>query len=83
MRRRAVPTWRKDAFAVAALQPPRDAWITRHGTPPADSSPDRPTDRPTDFIFTQHGRRLAATLLRNGPVVATTAAGLRDGAATR
>jgi site-specific recombinase XerD len=36
------------------------------------------TGRPTHFLFTEHGRRLGATRLRNGLLAAITAAGLTD-----
>ena len=36
------------------------------------------TGKPTDFMFTEHGRRLGATRLRNGLLAAVAAAGLQD-----
>jgi integrase len=53
-----------------------DSWTQRRAT-------HRPIPHPrtghlTDFLFTEHGRRLGATRLRNGLIAATTAAGLLD-----
>jgi integrase len=60
-----------DAATLAAL----DEWARHRGT-------HRPVPHPrtgtlTDFLFTQHGRRLGATRLRNGLLAAVRAAGLR------
>jgi integrase len=59
------------AATVAAL----DEWASRRGV-------HRPLPHPrtgvlTDFLFTQHGRRLGYTRLRNGLLAATESAGLR------
>ena len=59
------------AATVAAL----DEWVTQRG-------PHRPLPHPrtgelTDFLFTQHGRRLGYTRLRNGLLTAAEATGLR------
>ena len=59
------------AATVAAL----DEWVTLRGA-------HRPLPHPrtgvlTDFLFTQHGRRLGYTRLRNGLLAAAEAAGLR------
>jgi integrase len=65
------------AATVAAL----DEWVSYRGA-------HRPLPHPrtgmlTDFLFTQHGRRLGHTRLRNGLLAAAEAAGLRapDGGA--
>ena len=59
------------AATLAAL----DEWVTLRGA-------HRPLPHPrtgvlTDFLFTQHGRRLGYTRLRNGLLAAAEAAGLR------
>jgi integrase len=54
-----------------------DVWTRRRGT--HRPIPHPRTGRATDFLFTEHGRRLGATRLRNGLVTATSAAGLLDG----
>lgn len=59
------------AATTAAL----DEWVTHRGV-------HRPVAHPrtgvlTDFLFTQHGRRLGYTRLRNGLLAAAQAAGLR------
>ena len=59
------------AATVAAL----DEWVTQRGS-------HRPLPHPrtgelTDFLFTQHGRRLGYTRLRNGLLTAAEATGLR------
>jgi integrase len=59
------------AVTVATL----DEWVTHRG-------PHRPLPHPrtgvlTDFLFTQRGRRLGYTRLRNGLFAATESAGLR------
>ena len=66
---RAVPL---NPATLAAL----DTWA-------AQREPHRPiphprTGRPAHFLFTEHGRRLGATRLRNGLQAAITAAGLTD-----
>jgi integrase len=53
-----------------------DAWTQHRGT--HRPIPHPRTGRPTDFLFTEHGRRLGATRLRNGLAAATTAASLLD-----
>jgi hypothetical protein len=53
-----------------------DEWSERRG--PHRPIPHPRTGRPTDFLFTEHGRRLGATRLRNGLIAAATAAGLVD-----
>jgi integrase len=65
------------AATIAAL----DEWVTHRGA-------HRPLPHPrtgalTDFLFTQHGRRLGYARLRNGLLAATASAGLRapDGGA--
>jgi hypothetical protein len=65
---RAVPL---DAPTLAAL----DQWATGRG--PHRPIPHPRTGKPTDFLFTEHGRRLGATRLRDGLLAAVTAAGLR------
>ena len=65
---RAVPL---DAPTLAAL----DQWATGRG--PHRPIPHPRTGKPTDFLFTDHGRRLGATRLRGGLLAAITAAGLR------
>ncbi len=54
---RAVPL---DAPTLAAL----DVWAASRGV--HRPIPDPRTGKPTDFLFTEHGRRLGATRLRNG-----------------
>ncbi|EUA16051.1 phage integrase family domain protein [Mycobacterium xenopi 4042] len=59
------------ATILAAL----DEWVTLRGV-------HRPLPHPrtgafTDFLFTQHGRRLGYTRLRNGLLAAAETAGLR------
>lgn len=53
-----------------------DAWTQHRGI--HRPIPHPRTGRPTDFLFTERGRRLGATRLRNGLTAATTAAGLLD-----
>jgi integrase len=67
---RSVPL---DAPTLAAL----DAWTAQRR--PHRPLPHPRTGGPTDFLFTQHGRRLGPTRLRNGLLTAIEAAGLRDG----
>lgn len=67
---RSVPL---DRPTLAAL----DAWTAQRA--PHRPLPHPRTGTPTDFLFTQHGRRLGATRLRNGLLTAIEAAGLRDG----
>ena len=64
---RAVPL---DAPTLAAL----DQWATGRGA--HRPIPHPRTGRPTDFLFTEHGRRLGATRLRNGLLTAISSAGL-------
>ena len=66
-----------DATALAAL----DQWIGQRG--PSRALPHPRTGTVTDFLFTNHGRRLGPTRIRNGLIAASAAAGLRaaDGAA--
>jgi len=66
---RTVPL---DEPTLAAL----DAWAVRRGG--HRPIPHPRTGRPTDFLFTEHGRRLGATRLRNGLLAAVAQAGLRD-----
>lgn len=66
---RAVPL---NPATLAAL----DTWAAqRTGHRPI---PHPRTGRPTHFLFTEHGRRLGATRLRNGLLAAIIAAGLTD-----
>ncbi|WP_220454061.1 tyrosine-type recombinase/integrase [Nocardioides immobilis] len=65
---RSVPL---DEAILAAL----DQWAQRRGV--HRPIPHPRTGRPTDFLFTEHGRRLGATRLRNGLLAAAEAAGLR------
>lgn len=53
-----------------------DSWTQRRGS--HRPIPHPRTGRKTDFLFTEHGRRLGATRLRNGLIAASTAAGLLD-----
>lgn len=64
---RAVPL---DRPTLAAL----DQWAAGRGT--HRPIPHPRTGRPTDFLFTEHGRRLGATRLRNGLLTAVSSAGL-------
>jgi integrase len=64
---RSVPL---DADTVAAL----DAWAEHRGQQRPDPHPR--TDRPTDFLFADHGRRLKAWRIRTGLRTAATTAGL-------
>lgn len=66
---RTVPL---DEQTLAAL----DEWAHRRGG--HRPIPHPRTGRPTDFLFTEHGRRLGATRLRNGLIAAVAQAGLRD-----
>ncbi len=68
---RTVPL---DEPTLAAL----DEWARRRGG--HRPIPHPRTGRPTDFLFTEHGRRLGATRLRNGLLAAVAAAGLCDAA---
>jgi len=68
---RTVPL---DEPTLAAL----DEWAHRRGS--HRPIPHPRTRKPTDFMFTEHGRRLGATRLRNGLISAATAAGLQDAA---
>ena len=65
---RSVPL---DADTLAVL----DQWATRRG--PHRPIPHPRSGKPTDFLFTEHGRRLGATRLRNGLNMAAAAAGLQ------
>lgn len=67
---RTVPL---DEPTLAAL----DQWTYRRGG--HRPIPHPRTGRLTDFLFTEHGRRLGATRLRNGLLAAVKTAGLRDG----
>jgi integrase len=60
-----------DATALAAL----DQWTGQRG--PSRALPHPWTVIATDFLFTQHGRRLGPTRIRNSLITASTAAGLR------
>lgn len=53
-----------------------DRWAARRGTHRPLRHPR--TGNPTDFLFTEHGRRLGATRLRNGLLAAVAAADLRE-----
>lgn len=53
-----------------------DQWTTRRGA--HRPIPHPRTGKPTDFLFTEHGRRLGATRLRNGLLAAVAAADLRE-----
>lgn len=53
-----------------------DQWAHRRGA--HRPIPHPRTGRSTEFFFTEHGRRLGATRLRNGLLDAAEAAGLRD-----
>jgi len=53
-----------------------DAWAAQRA--PHRPVPHPRTGRPTHFLFTEHGRRLGATRLRNGLLTAIAAAGLTD-----
>jgi site-specific recombinase XerD len=53
-----------------------DQWAHRRGV--HRPIPHPRTGQPTDFLFTEHGRQLGATRLRNGLLAAAAAAGLRD-----
>ncbi|RHW23247.1 integrase [Nocardioides immobilis] len=64
---RSVPL---DEETLAAL----DQWAHHRGV--HRPIPHPRTGRPTDFLFTEHGRRLGATRLRNGLLAAAAAAGL-------
>jgi integrase len=68
---RTVPL---DEPTLAAL----DHWAHARGS--HRPIPHPRTGRPTDFLFTEHGRRLGATRLRNGLIAAVTKAGLCDAA---
>ena len=59
------------AATVAAL----DEWVTQRGS--HRLLPHPRTGELTDFLFTQHGRRLGYTRLRNGLLTAAEATGLR------
>ena len=65
---RSVPL---DAATLAAV----DQWASRRGA--HRPIPHPRTGKPTDFLFTEHGRRLGATRLRNGLLAAAAAADLR------
>ncbi|MGZ4639507.1 MAG: tyrosine-type recombinase/integrase [Actinomycetes bacterium] len=65
---RSVPL---DAATLAVL----DQWAARRGA--HRPIPHPRTGKPTDFLFTEHGRRLGATRLRNGLLAAAAAADLR------
>ena len=52
-----------------------DQWTTRRGA--HRPIPHPRTGKPTDFLFTEHGRRLGATRLRNGLLAAVAVADLR------
>ena len=66
-----------DATALAAL----DQWTQRRGS--SRALPHPRTGTVTDFLFTNHGRRLGPTRVRNGLIAASTLAQLRgtDGTA--
>ncbi|RHW24507.1 integrase [Nocardioides immobilis] len=64
---RSVPL---DEETLAAL----DQWAHHRGV--HRPIPHPRTGRPTDFLFTEHGRRLGATRLRNGLLAAAAEAGL-------
>lgn len=66
---RSVPL---DGATLAVL----DQWTTRRGA--HRPIPHPRTGKPTDFLFTEHGRRLGATRLRNGLLAAVAAADLRE-----
>ncbi|GAB3864153.1 hypothetical protein GCM10028801_32980 [Nocardioides maradonensis] len=66
---RTVPL---DEPTLAAL----DQWALRRGS--HRPIPHPRTGKPTDFLFTEHGRRLGATRLRNGLLTAIQTAGLHD-----
>jgi integrase len=68
---RTVPL---DEATLAAL----DGWAHRRGS--HRPIPHPRTGKPTDFLFTEHGRRLGATRLRDGLFAAVAAAGLHDAA---
>jgi len=68
---RTVPL---DEQTLAAL----DEWANRRGG--HRPIPHPRTGKPTDFLFTEHGRRLGATRLRNALITAAAAAGLHDAA---
>jgi site-specific recombinase XerD len=53
-----------------------DQWTTRRGA--HRPIPHPRTGKPTDFLFTEHGRRLGATRLRNGLLAAVAVADLRE-----
>lgn len=65
---RSVPL---EAATLAVL----DQWAARRGS--HRPIPHPRTGKPTDFLFTEHGRRLGATRLRNGLLAAAAAADLR------
>ena len=65
---RSVPL---DGPTLAVL----DQWATRRGA--HRPIPHPRTGRATDFLFTEHGRRLGATRLRNGLLAAVAVADLR------
>ncbi len=64
---RVVPL---DAPTLTAL----DQWTRHRGA--HRPIPHPRTGRPTDFLFTEHGRRLSATRLRNGLTAAAASAGI-------
>ena len=66
---RSVPL---DATTLTVL----DQWTTRRGA--HRPIPHPRTGKPTDFLFTEHGRRLGATRLRNGFLAAVAAGHLRE-----
>jgi site-specific recombinase XerD len=66
---RAVPL---NPATLAAL----DTWAAQRA--PHRPIPHPRTGRPTHFLFTEHGRRLGATRLRNGLLTAIRTAGLTD-----
>ena len=66
---RSVPL---DGPTLAVL----DQWAHRRGA--HRPIPHPRTGKPTDFLFTEHGRRLGATRLRNGLLSGIAAADLRD-----
>jgi hypothetical protein len=55
-----------------------DEWANRRGG--HRPIPHPRTGKPTDFLFTERGRRLGATRLRNALIAAAAAAGLHDAA---
>ena len=65
--------FRSTSRRLAAL----DQWANRRGG--HRPIPHPRTGKPTDFLFTEHGRRLGATRLRNGLLAAVAQPGYRPG----